>query len=109
VVTPWRTVVLADPVLPVERLAAAGLVVDPEAAGVSACAGRPGCAKSLADVRADAREALAAGRVPAGRRVHVVGCARRCGAPRGPHTRRSPSRAAGTSSTASGTTGLVLQ
>jgi precorrin-3B synthase len=36
----------------------------------------------LADVRADARAAL--GRLPAGR-MHVSGCARRCGAPHAPH------------------------
>ena len=65
------------------RLADAGLLVAPApAADVSACAGRPGCAKALADVRADARAAL--GSLPAGR-VHVSGCARRCGAPRAPH------------------------
>ena len=100
VVTPWRTVVLtrlhppaADPEPDPDgaarrvaaRLAAAGLVTGPgPAADVSACAGRPGCAKALADVRADARAALADGRLPAGR-VHVSGCARRCGAPRTPH------------------------
>ena len=78
VVTPWRTLVLPAP-----RLAAAGLVVAPgPAADVSACAGRPGCAKALADVRADTLAAI--GRLPAGR-VHVSGCARRCGAPRGRH------------------------
>ncbi len=87
VVTPWRTVVLPDPRVPAAELAAAGLVVVPgPAADVSACAGRPGCAKALADVRADIRAALALapGRLPAGR-THVSGCARRCGAPRGPH------------------------
>jgi len=83
VVTPWRTVVLPDPQVSAAELAAAGLVVDPgPAADVSACAGRPGCAKALADVRADALAAI--GHLPAGR-VHVSGCARRCGAPRGPH------------------------
>ena len=83
VVTPWRTVVLPDPQLSTSELAAAGLVVEPgPAADVSACAGRPGCAKALADVRADALAAI--GRLPAGR-VHVSGCERRCGAPRGPH------------------------
>jgi precorrin-3B synthase len=83
VVTPWRTVVLPDPIVSVADLAAAGLVVEPgPAANVSACAGRPGCAKALADVRADALAAV--GRLPAGR-VHVSGCERRCGAPRGPH------------------------
>jgi precorrin-3B synthase len=83
VVTPWRTVVLPAPRLAAAELAAAGLVVAPgPAADVSACAGRPGCAKALADVRADTLAAI--GRLPAGR-VHVSGCARRCGAPRGRH------------------------
>jgi precorrin-3B synthase len=49
---------------------------------VSACAGRPGCAKALADVRGDALTAL--GQLPPGR-IHVSGCARRCGAPRAAH------------------------
>ena len=79
VVTPWRTVILVEPTHVPD-----GLPTDPEIARVSACAGRPGCAKALADVRADTRAALAAGRLPAGR-VHVSGCARRCGAPRGEH------------------------
>jgi precorrin-3B synthase len=79
VVTPWRTVMLVEP-----RHAPEGVPTDPDLARVSACAGRPGCAKALADVRADTREVLAAGRLPVGR-VHVSGCARRCGAPRGEH------------------------
>jgi precorrin-3B synthase len=64
-------------------------VVEPgPAADLSACAGRPGCAKALADVRADARAALS--RMPSGAglpagRLHVSGCSRRCGAPRTPH------------------------
>ena len=83
VVTPWRTVVLPEPRIPAAELAAAGLLVEPgPAADVSACAGRPGCAKALADVRADALAALS--RLPGGR-VHVSGCARRCGAPRAAH------------------------
>jgi precorrin-3B synthase len=83
VVTPWRTVVLPEPRVPAAELAAAGLLVEPgPAADVSACAGRPGCAKALADVRADALAALS--RLPGGR-VHVSGCARRCGAPRAAH------------------------
>jgi precorrin-3B synthase len=89
VVTPWRTIVLPDPRLPADVLAGAGLIVAPgPAADLSACAGRPGCAKSLADVRGDARAALgrmpSGGRLPTGR-VHVSGCARRCGAPRAAH------------------------
>ncbi|MGY1813003.1 precorrin-3B synthase [Blastococcus sp. SYSU D00820] len=87
-VTPWRSVVVPD--LPDARvadaLARAGLELDPGSAwlSVTACAGRPGCAKSLADVRADAAAAVAAGALPAaGARQHWAGCARRCGRPRG--------------------------
>ncbi|GAB7042150.1 MULTISPECIES: hypothetical protein [Catenuloplanes] len=56
--TPWRGVVI--PGLPDDSglavLAAAGLGVDRQSPwyGITACAGRPGCAKSRADVRADA-------------------------------------------------------
>jgi precorrin-3B synthase len=99
--TPWRGVVLPDLAPPATGLAArrltgAGLLLDPTSPslGVSACTGRPGCAKALADVRADA--SVAAGRaagtaVPPvadvdGARlpVHWSGCARRCGRPAGP-------------------------
>ncbi|MDT7656451.1 MAG: precorrin-3B synthase [Pseudonocardiales bacterium] len=99
--TPWRGVVLPDVAPPATELAArrltgAGLLLDPASPslGVSACTGRPGCAKALADVRADASGAAgrAAGtavppaedvdgvRLP----VHWSGCARRCGRPAGP-------------------------
>jgi precorrin-3B synthase len=67
-------------------LTAAGLVLDPGSPWlrVTACAGRPGCAKSLAEVRADAAEAVATGTLPAGgARQHWAGCGRRCGRPRG--------------------------
>ncbi|WP_203832600.1 precorrin-3B synthase, partial [Actinoplanes lobatus] len=91
VVTPWRGVIVADlpPSAAVEwadRLAAAGLAVaaDSPWSGVTACAGRPGCAKSLADVRADA---TATARFVDGLPVHWVGCARACGSPSGPHVR----------------------
>lgn len=86
--TPWRSVVvpdLADAVaLPV--LAAAGLELNPGSPWlrVTACAGRPGCAKSLADVRADVVAAVASGTLPGdGARQHWVGCERRCGRPAG--------------------------
>ncbi|MGW8361798.1 cobalamin biosynthesis protein CobG [Streptomyces wedmorensis] len=61
-------------------LDACGLITrsDAPGAGVTACTGRPGCAKSLADVRADAL-AAPAGPLP----VHFSGCARRCGHPYG--------------------------
>ncbi|WP_244409239.1 precorrin-3B synthase [Streptomyces albofaciens] len=97
--TPWRGVVL--PGLSAETagtrlrdLAATGLVTDPASPwyGLGACTGRPGCAKSLADVRADAVAAVAA--VTTGTAVptaggtdplpvHWSGCARRCGHPHG--------------------------
>ncbi|UQU66557.1 precorrin-3B synthase [Couchioplanes caeruleus] len=92
VVTPWRGIVVADldpaeAASWVDRLAATGLEVAAGSPwiGVTTCAGRPGCAKSLADVRSDASAAVRPfdGRVP----VHWVGCARGCGAPPGPHVR----------------------
>ncbi|THC45931.1 precorrin-3B synthase [Streptomyces sp. A1499] len=84
-VTPWRGFVLpgfADAGAARDRLAAlagAGFLTDPASPwlGVGACTGRPGCAKSLADVRADAVPGL--GGLP----VHWSGCERRCGHPRG--------------------------
>jgi precorrin-3B synthase len=86
--TPWRAVAVPD--LPdasaAAALAAAGLELDPASPWlrVTACAGRPGCAKSLADVRADAAAAVATGALPAaGARQHWAGCGRRCGRPRG--------------------------
>lgn len=85
IVTPWRTVVLPQPGPgAAERVLAAGLVREgAPALRVSACAGRPGCAKSHADVRSDVRDLLgSATRLP---RAHVVGCERRCGAPHGAH------------------------
>lgn len=93
-VTPWRSVVL--PGLPADRAEAelpalrrAGFVTEPASPWhrASACTGRPGCARSLADVRADAAEALAADRPsadPGGLLpVHWSGCERRCGHPGG--------------------------
>ncbi|MEU5897070.1 cobalamin biosynthesis protein CobG [Streptomyces venezuelae] len=84
-VTPWRGFVIpgfGDEGAARERLAAldrAGLLADPGSPwlGVGACTGRPGCAKSLADVRADAVPGH--GSLP----VHWSGCERRCGHPRG--------------------------
>jgi precorrin-3B synthase len=83
-VTPWRSMVvpdLTDPAALAEAAAAAGLGVDESSPWyrVSACTGRPGCAKALGDVQADAR--AAADRWP-GQRVRWSGCERRCGRPR---------------------------
>jgi len=80
-VTPWRSVVIPDaaPNLAADATALGfGVTADSAWLHVSACAGRPGCAKALADVRADARAAL--DRWP-GRAVHWSGCGRRCGRP----------------------------
>ncbi|MFJ6935142.1 cobalamin biosynthesis protein CobG [Streptomyces sp. NPDC101132] len=87
-ITPWRGVVLADvPVDGAGLLEAAGLVVAADSVweSVTACTGRPGCAKSLADVRADAQLAVRADRpaAPGAMPVHFSGCERRCGHPRG--------------------------
>ena len=91
VVTPARGVLVPD--LTPEaarrwsrRLAEAGLPVGATSrwSGVTACAGRPGCAKALADVRADAD---ATSRYADGLPVHWIGCGRGCGSPSGPHVR----------------------
>jgi len=78
IVTPWRGVVIPDltdmPDFP-------GLVTTQDWAGLTSCAGRPGCAKSLTDVRADAAAARAAGGLP----VHWSGCERQCGHPPDQH------------------------
>ncbi|MGW1377088.1 precorrin-3B synthase [Streptomyces sp. NPDC002446] len=110
--TPWRGVVLpglaaGTAAARLRELSAAGLITDPNSPWrhVSACTGRPGCAKSRTDVRADAAAAIAAGAAvpsappaahnPADRSVHKPsvgdltlpvhwsGCERRCGHPRG--------------------------
>lgn len=81
VVTPWRSIVL--PVA--AEVSDDGLITDPAApaARISACIGRPGCARSRADVRAQARR-LMLEPLPADVRIHVSGCERRCGKPRQP-------------------------
>ncbi|AYF75700.1 precorrin-3B synthase [Nocardia yunnanensis] len=109
--TPWRSLVITDleewaAEQVVRVLAPMGLLFDANSPWlqVSACAGRPGCAKSLTDVRADAAAAVESGRViptaatqsaqegldaeeiVAAGRQHWSGCDRRCGRPRGPVT-----------------------
>lgn len=88
-ITPWRRLVIRDLELPAalaarELLASVGLVVTPGTSWsrVTACAGRPGCAKSLSDVHADARR-FAAEAAPSGPAVHLAGCQRGCGTPSG--------------------------
>ncbi|MCX4238377.1 MULTISPECIES: precorrin-3B synthase [Streptomyces] len=93
--TPWRGVVLPTPgtsaarrTEALARLDAVGLVTDADSPWlrVGACIGRPGCAKSRADVRADATAALDAvgtARHRGGLPLYWSGCERRCGHPRG--------------------------
>lgn len=106
-VTPWRSLVVTDldegPADTVVRvLAPMGLIFDAHSPWLltSACAGKPGCAKSLTDVRADLAAAVEADRVAPGPqppvdaviaaeevtvagRQHWSGCERRCGRPSG--------------------------
>ena len=90
-VTPWRSVVVPDLTEDAVDDAAvdlfrSGMVFDEASPWlqVTTCAGRPGCAKSLADVRADAVTAVTTRTLPAGgARQHWVGCERRCGRPQG--------------------------
>ncbi|MFF0555637.1 cobalamin biosynthesis protein CobG [Streptomyces sp. NPDC004266] len=79
--TPWRgAVVVGARADRLPELETYGLVTRPDlpSVGVSACTGRPGCAKSLADVRTDAA-LVHRGGLP----VHFSGCERRCGHPHG--------------------------
>ncbi|MEU6737598.1 precorrin-3B synthase [Streptosporangium sandarakinum] len=81
--SPRRTVLVADRPGAGDALEAAGLVTDPDSpwAGVTVCAGRPGCARALADVRADAARWVP--RRHTGLPVHWAGCERQCGLPAG--------------------------
>lgn len=90
VITPWRSLLVcdldpgvADTALRV--LAPLGLVFDETSRwlDVTACAGSPGCARSRADVRADATRAVETGSAAVTRAgaVHYAGCERACGRP----------------------------
>ncbi|MEZ0604070.1 precorrin-3B synthase [Paraburkholderia sp. IW21] len=90
--TPWQSVLLPDiasDAVPAVLAAmnALGLACDPAQPGTRliACAGSTGCAKSLADTKADAL--LLADRLPDGVDVHLSGCQRSCAAAhRAPYT-----------------------
>ncbi|HSX68319.1 precorrin-3B synthase [Nocardioides sp.] len=84
-ITPWRSVVLIDPAPNAEDvLRGHGFLLDDAdpLAQVTACIGKPGCGRALADVRADAARLAAA---HPGVRLHVSGCDRRCGHPTSSH------------------------
>jgi precorrin-3B synthase len=83
--TPWRALVIPgvpahDAAALREAGAALGAIIDgtDPRLKVSACVGRPGCARASVDARADAA-ALAAPGLRA--RVHVSGCAKGCARP----------------------------
>jgi len=85
VVTPWRSVLLCDlseeaADVALRVLAPLGLVFDENSPWltVGACTGSPGCAHSLADVRADAARSLDPESTV---HRHFVGCERACGSP----------------------------
>jgi precorrin-3B synthase len=84
VITPWRSVVIAEATRSLPALREAGLALDPASpwSKITACVGSPGCAKSLIDTRAAAADL--ARRSPK-RPVHISGCERRCGAPATAH------------------------
>jgi len=83
--TPWQSVMLLD-VPPEEasnvlaQLAALGLATrhDAPIARLVACTGSQGCAKGLADTKADARQL--ARLIPFAADVHLSGCSRSCAA-----------------------------
>ncbi|MET7499547.1 cobalamin biosynthesis protein CobG [Streptomyces microflavus] len=94
--TPWRGIVIPfegpfegpsgagrdEAAEALRTLSGSGLITAPDSpwAGVGACIGHPGCAKSLSDVRAEAGAAVGPpGRLP----VYWSGCERRCGHPHG--------------------------
>ncbi|TDD63530.1 precorrin-3B synthase [Actinomadura rubrisoli] len=81
IVTPWRGLVIPDLS---DMSDFPGLVTTPASGweGLTSCAGRPGCATSLTDVRADAARAREA---VDGLPVHWSGCERRCGRPADRH------------------------
>lgn len=92
ILTPWRSVVLPDLSDTAAMRAAveqAGLITDPKSPwlAITACTGRPGCVKALADVRADAVNALltatASTTTASTATTHWSGCERRCGTPKG--------------------------
>jgi len=86
VVTPWRSLLICDlgeevADTSLRVLAPLGLIFDGNSPWlqVSACVGSPGCARSAADVRAEATRVAESG--TAAGPVHYVGCQRACGRP----------------------------
>lgn len=85
IITPWRSLVVADldareAVRALSVIKAAGLVLDRKSPWlrIGCCAGSPNCERSRADVRHDALRMVENGTVPASAQ-HLVGCERACG------------------------------
>jgi len=90
-ITPWRSVVLVEPHDHEQaRIALQDkgflLSADEPLARTTACIGRPGCASALTDVRRDALQLAGQLAGQHAGRLHVSGCERRCGHPRGVRT-----------------------
>lgn len=84
VVTPWRSLLVAGGAEHAAALAASGLVTTADSpwARISACPGAPYCARAMSETLQLARDCAA--QLPVdGPRLHLVGCERRCGHPRG--------------------------
>jgi precorrin-3B synthase len=87
-ITPWRSVVLVDPDDHDQAritLQHSGFLLSAAEplARTTACIGRPGCASALTDVRRDALQLAGQLAGQHAGRLHVSGCERRCGHPRG--------------------------
>ena len=80
VITPWRSVLVPTSDVAGAEQAGFGLDSGSRWYRVSACAGRPGCAKALADVQSEAARS-AQDWHRRGLSVHYSGCSRRCGRP----------------------------
>lgn len=87
IVTPWRSLVVPGGAAYAQTLHAAGLTVDPDDAwaAVSACTGAPGCRRSAIATLPLAHDVVALLDHAPGLPIHLVGCERRCGAPRRDH------------------------
>ncbi|WOP19817.1 hypothetical protein [Raineyella sp. LH-20] len=87
-ITPWRQLLITAGMYDMASFRAAGFAIDPTEpwAHVSACPGTIGCVRTEVDTLAMAErlvDAATNGQVILTEDVHISGCERRCGAPRG--------------------------
>lgn len=86
--TPWRQILVPGAAAEIGTFRRAGYAVDPTEpwAHISACIGSGGCDRTTVDTLAMAErlvEAVTAGEAVLTEDLHISGCQRRCGAPRG--------------------------